>query len=333
MQSKINHLAAVPSYSKSSACENRLDSKAAPEGMEQLLRGFGCNPTDIKVGSEAYATPQHESSYVCEYNIEENCLNDPELCNGVSKVVGQNAYLLDYEAGSFPIIEASRLHYLVDAKSDLFTSGIPGRRNALGIRRRQGPELQIILSIDVLRNGFSSLGGYVAGIEENMEFAIRIIDFLDRAVRMPDSNQTAAYESFAKLERMLGQLVYDVLICKSTEDKIDSFLPERVKKKITSEKTQQLDYCNAYFADIVEILRENWQEFEPYFKNDDRSSVSKILFGVNSSQRIHLAHPHKAHQLGIKFGQDDIRVLNAALALVQNARSEFGKHANQQPNA
>lgn len=269
-----------------------LTTKQAPEGMEDLLRSFGCNPTDTKVGSELLATSSHSSPYVCEFNNEDNSLNDPELFDGVHKLVGHGAYLLDYEAGSFPIIEASPLHFLVDGKSDFFTSGIPGRRNAVAVRRRRGRELQILLSVSLLKEGYESPGGYVAGIQENREFAANLIDFIDKEARSKERDRADAYDRFATLERMLGQFVYDVLIRKSSSNSLDEFLPERVRKKLWDEKIQRFVYSNAYFADIIEILRDNWPAFEAYF-DEDRSTVSKRLFGVNGAQRINLAHPTK----------------------------------------
>lgn len=303
---------------------HNLTMKQAPDGMEDLLKSFGCNPTDTRVGSDYLATSTHSSPYVCEFNNEDNSLTDPELFDGVHKLVGHGAYLLDYEAGSFPIVEASSRHFLVDGKSDFFASGIPGRRNAVAIRRRRGRELQIVFSVNLLKEGYDSLGGYVAGIEENRQFAANLIDFIDKEARSKERDRADAYDRFATLERMLGQFVHDVLVRRSSSNSLDEFLPERVRKKLWDEKMQRFEYSNAYFADIVEILRANWPAFEAYF-DEDRSTVSRRLFGVNGAQRINLAHPHKAHQLGIRFGEEDVRILKAAVAVVQNAVAKFSR--------
>jgi hypothetical protein len=307
----------------------RIDQNIAPDGFESLLRGFGCNPMDVKVGSNLYATAEHQSPYVCEFNVADDCFNDPQLFEGIDRIVGSAAYLLDYEPASFPILEVSPLHFLVDGKSDFFTSGVPGRRNALATRKRTGLGTQIILSVDVLRNGYESLGGHVAGVNQNQLFAARLIDFLDNESRVPNRNRDDAYDLFAALERMLGQFVYDVLSPKSNDNTIDKFLPERVKNNIRNKLTQKLEYSRAYYADIVSILRENWSEFELYFNSNgtanDRSSVSKLLFSVNDAQRVNLAHPHRAHQLGIKFGENDISILKTAVSLVRNANFSFEK--------
>jgi hypothetical protein len=63
----------------------RLNSRIAPPGIENLFRSFGCNPTDVKVGSNLWATEDHESPYVCAFNAVDDCLMDPELFEGIDR--------------------------------------------------------------------------------------------------------------------------------------------------------------------------------------------------------------------------------------------------------
>jgi hypothetical protein len=281
---------------------------------------------DIKVGSDAYATDAHESPFICEYNDEEGCFNDHQLLDGVEKITGRTAYLLDYEAGSFPIIEASPLHFLVDPKSDFFASGIPGRRNVVGIRHRTGRATQIVLSADFLRNGYDSFGGYVSGIEQNERFAEHIIDFLEEQIRAPNRARDSAYDLFAELERLLGQFVYDVLIKESSTGSIDLFLSRDLKKHLVDRKSGKINYANAYYSDIVSMLKSNWSKFSKYFGDQsDEVSVIDSLLRLNKEQRRLLAHPHKAHQLGFMFTESDILVLKHALRTVRSAVAAFKK--------
>ena len=104
---------------------------------------------------------------------------------------------------------------------------------------------------------------------------------------------------------------------------------EGVKAKIIDQHTHKLDYSKAYYADIVWILKENWSEFESYFDENGaavgRSAILKLLFDVNTAQRVNLAHPHKAHQRRIEFGPQDILILKNALSIVRAAVSNFSE--------
>jgi hypothetical protein len=83
------------------------------------------------------------------------------------------------------------------------------------------------------------------------------------------------------------------------------------------------DYGRATYIDLVVILRDQFPKFSHLFDLAGKE-VLKLLFEINSGQRVHLAHPHKAAQLGVRFTVNDAEALRRALALVRRASARLG---------
>jgi hypothetical protein len=243
---------------------------------------------------------------------------DPQLFNGVDKVVAYGNRLIAYDAGMFPIIEACRaLHFFAD-EGDLLHRGNLGQRNAVAVlQRHNGRCLVIVMTGEVLNDREQVLAGVLPGWLDNQRFADNVVDVVTAYVRDRSPHSAIKlYELFSDLETRLGQLVQSVLISHSRNSDFSALISESVRKKLHS--ASGFDYSRATYIDLVVILRDQFVKFEHLFDKGSQG-ILKLLFEINSGQRVHLAHPHKAAQLGVTFGADDAEVLRGALELVHRA--------------
>jgi hypothetical protein len=99
-------------------------------------------------------------------------------------------------------------------------------------------------------------------------------------------------------------------------------LPVEIQNKLRSD-TEVPDYSRAMSVDLVNIVHKLWPQFEPFFQDQTgqrmaRNAVTKPLSSLNT-QRIYLAHPHKAKQHGREENADDVEALSRALEMIRMA--------------
>jgi hypothetical protein len=289
--------------------------------IQDLLGSSGIHITPIKVASSIQEVQTNDSSLCCVFHSDDDELIDPRLFDGVDQLIAYGNRLISYDPGVFPIIETSRaLHYFVD-EGDLIHQGNLGQRNAVAVFQHRNRRCLIVMTGRVLSDREQVMAGILPGWEDNQLFSDNIIDFLTAYVRdRSPYTPTKLYESFSELETRLGQLIQSVLMSHGPDSDFLNLIPESVRKRLFG--PSGFDYGRATYIDLVVILRDQFTRFEQLFGEEHRD-VLKLLFEINSGQRIHLAHPHKAAQLGVTFGADDDEVLRRALELVRRASARL----------
>jgi len=285
--------------------------------IRNLLGSYGVHFTPIKVASFIQEIATNSSSLCCVFRSEDDTLLDPTLFEEVPSVVAYGNRLISYEPGVFPLIEASRsLHYFVD-QGDQIHRGNLGQRNAVAVTRRRGKQCLVVTTGDFLGDRMEVIAGTRPGWEDNKQFAENLIDRLTAHVAKASSMGPAVlYDIFRELETLLGKLVQTVLEASSATGDFWDSIPKSVQKKLNG--PNGFDYSRATYIDLVVILRDQSYKFDSYFVQPSED-VLKLLFEINSGQRTNLAHPHRAAQLGVTFGADDLTILKRALNLVRSA--------------
>lgn len=307
----------------SGACSLAGDYRPEKGQIRDTLGLYGIHITPIKVASRIQEVHTIASDLCCVFHSEDDDLIDPQLFDGVDKLVSAGNKLIAYEPGVFPIVEACRaVHFFVD-QGDLIHQGNLGQRNAVAVvQRRNGRCLIIAITGRVLSDREQVMAGIVPGWEDNQRFAKNLISFVadyvrDRSPYAP----TKLYELFSELETRLGQLIQSVLVSYSLNNDFSSLIPEGVRNKLQG--PSGFDYGRATYIDLVVILRDQFAKFAHLFGLSGKD-VLKFLFEINLGQRVHLAHPHKAAQLGVRFTADDSEALRRALELVRHASARLG---------
>jgi hypothetical protein len=165
------------------------------------------------------------------------------------------------------------------------------------------------------------LAGVNPGWEDNQRFVDNLIDSVTNYIR--DRSPHAAtnlYELFNELETRLGRLIQSVLVSYSLNNDFSNLISEGVRNKLQG--PSGFDYGRATYIDLVVILRDQFPKFLHLFDLTGKE-VLKLLFEINSGQRVHLAHPHKAAQLGVRFTAHDSEALRRALDLVRHASARL----------
>lgn len=290
--------------------------------IRDFLGLYGIHITGIKVASRIQEVQNNTSQLCCVFHSEDDDLIDPQLFDGVDKIVAYGNRLISYDPGVFPIVEACRaMHFFAD-EGDSRHRGNLGQRNAVAVRQSRSARcLMIVMTGKVLNDCERVMAGALPGWVDNQRFADNLIDLVTAHIR--DQTQYSAikvYELFSDLETSLGQLIQSVLVSYSQDSDFSALIPESVRKKLHSES--RFDYARAYYLDLVLILKDQFPKFEYLFHEEGRNTL-KLLFEINSGPRVHLAHPHKAAQLGVTFGADDADVLTRALELVRRASARL----------
>jgi hypothetical protein len=290
--------------------------------IRDLIGSYGIHITPITVASHIREMQTIASQMCCVFRSEDDALIDPQLFDGVDMLVAVGNHLIAYEPGVFPIVEACRaIHFFVD-EGDMIHRGNLGQRNAVAvIQRLNGRGLIIAVTGRVLGDREQVIAGIVPGWDDNKTFGNNLIRFLTDYVR--DRSPYAPvklYELFSELETRLGRLIQSVLVSHSVYSDFSGLIPENVRNKLQT--PSGFDYGRATYIDLVVILRHQLIKFAHLFSlaGDD---VLKLLFEINSGQRVHLAHPHKAAQLGVTFSADDAEALRRALELVRRASARL----------
>jgi hypothetical protein len=290
--------------------------------IRDVLRSYGIHITPVKVASRIREVRTIASDLTCVFHSEDDDLIDPQLFDGVDKLVASGNRLIAYEPGVFPIIEACRaVHYFAD-DGDLIYRGNLGQRNAVAVVQRQnGRCLIIAMTGRILSDRAQVLAGINPGWEDNQKFANNLIDFVTDYVRdRSPYAPTKLYELFNELETRLGRLIQSVLVSHSLNNDFSGLVPEKVRDKLLG--PSGFDYGRATYIDLVIILKDQFAKFVHLFDLAGKD-VLKLLFEINSGQRVHLAHPHKAAQLGVKFTGEDAEALRRALELVRRASARL----------
>jgi len=285
--------------------------------IRELLGPYGVHLTPVKVTSRVQEVTTNSSPFCCVFRSEDDTLLDPSLFEGVPSAVSYGNRLISYDPGVFPLIEASQsLHFFVD-QGDLKHRGNLGQRNAVAVIRRHGRLCLVVITGNFLRDRVEVIAGILPGWENNTQFADNLIDGLTAHVgeRRPSASATL-YDLFRELETLLGKLIQTVLGSNSPIGDFRDLIPESVQKKLNG--LDGFDYSRATYIDLVVILRDHIGKFDSYFAQPAKD-ILRLLFEINSGQRVNLAHPHRAAQLGVKFAGDDVEILTRALDLVREA--------------
>jgi hypothetical protein len=301
-------------------CSSLVSSQPGPpqeRRIRDLLGSYGVHLTPIKVASLIQEVTTNSSPLCCVFGSDDNTLLDPSLFEDVSSVVAYGNRLISYEPGVFPLIEASQgLHYFVD-QGDLMHRGNLRQRNAVAVTRRRGRQCLVVITGDLLSDPVEVIAGMRPSWIDNRQFADNLIDRLTAHVGdgRPSASATL-YDIFRELETLLGSLIQTVLGFNSATGDLRDLIPESVQKKLNG--PNGFDYSRATYIDLMVILRGQIGKFDSYFAQPAKD-VLKLLFEINSGQRVNLAHPHRAAQLGVKFGTDDEKILKRALDLIRSA--------------
>jgi hypothetical protein len=302
-----------------SGCSSLVSSTPdQPFTIRAILDAYGIRLTPIRVATRVQQVEKNSSTFCCAFDSDDDSLLDPNLFEGVPRIIAYGNRLISYDPGVFPIIEASRtLHYFAD-RGDLIHRGNLGQRNAVAVIRRSAGRCIIAMTGDVLGDRAEVIAGTRPGWEDNGRFADNLIDFLGAYLRNRTEHTPARlYEAFSELETLLGKLIEAILSSNSPTREFSNLIPGSVRKKLYG-PTGAFDYGRATYIDLIVILRDQFSKFEKSF-DQPAGEVLKLLFDINRGQRSHLAHPHKATQLGVTFGPDDAEVLRRALELVRRA--------------
>lgn len=304
-------------------CANLL-SNSFPVVEKQILaliESYGIHITTTKVASRLPEFRLHSSDLCCGFHKEDDSLLDPRLFQDMESAWAYGNRLIQYEPDIFPLIEASGLHFFVD-KGDLLTVGNLGRKNAVAVSQVRNKRCLIVLSGNFFHDRAETLGGTTPGVEDNKAFAENVIAELTSHVVRPIDFAVSSYALLRELEARLGDLIEKVLTGATTDGNFISLLPVEIQNKLRSE-TGIPDYSRAMYVDLVNIVHKVWPQFEPFFvdqagKPMARKSVTKPLSSLNT-QRIYLAHPHKAKQHGRAENAEDVESLSRALEMVRLA--------------
>jgi hypothetical protein len=295
-------------------------------GKRKILNFFdsyGVHLTTKRVTSRIHEFSSHGSPSCCIFRRADDSLLDPDLFQNVESVTGSGSHLLQYEPEIFPMVEASGLHFFVDVTTDFSIAGNLGQRNAVAVRRNHESQNLLVISGFFLNDRVETSGGVLPGFEDNVRFAESVIDFLTLKAQRKTQYVMTAYELFRELERRLGILIESVLRRRISEEYFFNSIPASIREKMRTQNGR-FDYSLATYAHLVQIIKAQWEEFEPFFavfpsQQSKHSSAIGLLFKINMGQRVYLAHPHKASQQNVEFGPSDVALIKQALDLVRRA--------------
>ena len=160
--------------------------------MAKLLKHLSVLPTLNRVFSIVDAHHDHSSGASCWFRSGDGCLMNPQILNGVDKVLITSANEIEYFDGVFPLIQTGPGHFLVDER-DLRVRPKLGHRPAVAVERRTDDEFAIVIAGDACRDTVETLGGLLHGFDENQQLMVRLVDHLSASASSIEKNRYKAH--------------------------------------------------------------------------------------------------------------------------------------------
>lgn len=286
----------------------------ASQQVTHFFRALNILPLGKKVVSNQHRPSDQIHDYSCWFDKSYGALRDPLLFAGVSRISAHRPTLLAYDDEMIPVIDAYPPDYMYVDERDLFWSGDLGVHPSIAAVSRKYDSAQIVISAEVFTDSRTAgFGLHFPGIDENKKFASNVLALMARVAKTPEKYNLDAYELFASLERRLGKF----LVSNLGADTILNNLPSKVYGNLTKYSLGRPDLSQALFSDLIRILLHHWDDLKNLFPNVSKTKIRSILNSLNTGTRLYLAHPHKAEENGVSFGEKDIEKLEEALALFQ----------------
>lgn len=309
---------AIVSISGNDLPNGKILSQIAIENLEKLYRALEARPFNKRVSKSIKIEAENDYTY----EVDQEDIQHPEYLGGDGQLFVNQAHLLNYDGGTYPLVLAQTNVEMID-DGDLPTKSVPGRKPAIVLYRKVNGNYQIISSGSIFADGFTSAFGVkFPGAKENEVFIKHVLDEIAKVAPTFENRANRAYQFFVRCERGIG-----ILLNKIFNGQVAENLTSDVRAKL--EKDYKGDLGRLTMLEMLEAIRSRsrWPKFESgmtYGSKDraySRKEFSDLVDSVNSGARNVLAHPAKSvFNEEVTITDLDIENLSALDAVIWNAR-------------
>lgn len=277
---------------------SKFGRQPGSDAVQPLFRLIGVTPTAMKVFTND--TPSDVGGgAVAYFRAGDNCFLNADVLGDSDSILLTQANILGFDNGVYPVVETGALHRLID-EGDWNTSLEVGLRPAVFVEVRKAQMKGFVIGGSFLRDGYDAMGGYVPGIESNLE-AVRAL--LIKATSWTSRAQTfesKLYQDLYDLERGLG----DILIARLPDYEV-ALLRE------------------AELREIIDKVRVNWKRVSDLFDYNEVGEFSRATSAIPAGPRRYLGHPIRLNFEPEALGDAAVSQLSTAAAAVRRARARL----------